>query len=92
MWSEADRETYKDDGRRYPSDLTDDEWALLAPLVLGYDPLTADPREIVNACLYLEKTGWRGAICRPTSALARRCARGMTASERTDCGRRWRLC
>ena len=27
----------------------------------GYDPLTADLREMVNACLYLEKTGcpWR---------------------------------
>ena len=48
-------------GGRYPSDLTDEEWALLAPLLSGYDPLTADLREMVNACLYLEKTGcpWR---------------------------------
>ena len=39
----------------------DEEWALLAPLLSGYDPLTADLREMVNACLYLEKTGcpWR---------------------------------
>lgn len=61
MWSEADREIYKDDGRRYPSDLTDEEWALIAPLLSGYDPLAADLREMVNACLYLEKTGcaWR---------------------------------
>lgn len=61
MWTEADRESDKDDGRRYPSDLTDEEWALIAPLLSGYDPLRADLREIVNACLCLEKTGcpWR---------------------------------
>lgn len=61
MWTEADRETYRDEGRRYPSDLTDEEWATVAPLLSGYDPLTADLREMVNACLYLEKTGcpWR---------------------------------
>lgn len=61
MWTDADRETYKDDGRRYPSDLTDAEWATLKPLLSGYDPLTADLREMVNACLYLDKTGcpWR---------------------------------
>jgi putative transposase len=61
MWTEADRETYKDDGRRYPSDLTEAEWATIAPLLSGYDPLTADLRAMVDACLYLDKTGcpWR---------------------------------
>lgn len=61
MWTENDRETYKDDGRRYPSDLTDAEWAMIAPIFSGYDSLTADLREMVNACLYLQKAGcpWR---------------------------------
>lgn len=61
MWTEVDRETYKTGGRRYPSDLTDAGWATIVPLLSGYDPLTADLREMVNACLYLEKTGcpWR---------------------------------
>jgi putative transposase len=61
MWTQADRDLYKDDGRRYPSDLTDAQWALIAPMLLSYDPLKADLREMVNACLYLEKTGcpWR---------------------------------
>ena len=61
MWTDADRETYKCDGRRYPSDLTDAEWATLQPVLSGYVPLTADLREMVNACLYLDKTGcpWR---------------------------------
>ena len=29
MWTEKDRERYKGDGRRYPSDLTDAEWELV---------------------------------------------------------------
>ena len=61
MWTAEDREKYKDDGRRYPSNLTDAEWATIAPLFSGYDSLTADVREMVNACRYLQKTGcqWR---------------------------------
>jgi putative transposase len=61
MWTKEHREKYKDDGRRYPSDLTDVEWQAIEPLFSGYEPLTADLREMVNACFYLEKTGcqWR---------------------------------
>ncbi len=33
MWTQADRDLYKDDGRRYPSDLTDAQWALIAPML-----------------------------------------------------------
>jgi putative transposase len=33
MWTEKDREKYKDDGRRYPSDLTDVEWSIIEPLI-----------------------------------------------------------
>ncbi len=48
-------------GRRYSSDLTDPEWTTVAPIIAMYRALTADLREIVNACLYLEKAGcpWR---------------------------------
>jgi putative transposase len=61
MWTAEYRERYKDDGRRYPSNLTDAEWATIAPLFSGHDSLTADVREMVNACRYLQKTGcqWR---------------------------------
>ena len=61
MWTKEHRAKYKDDGRRYPSDLTDVEWKAIEPLFSGYEPLTANLREMVNACLYLEKTGcqWR---------------------------------
>jgi putative transposase len=61
MWTAEAREQYKDDGRRYPSDLTDAEWATIEPLLSCYATLTAGLREMVNACLYLEKAGcpWR---------------------------------
>ena len=49
----------------YPSDLTDAEWTLLAPLLppakrLGR-PARVDRREVVNAILYVLRTGcqWR---------------------------------
>ena len=52
---------------RYPSDLTDEEWQLLEPLMEEADPYTkgrprtTDLREIINAIFYLNKTGcpWR---------------------------------
>ena len=61
MWTDEARERYKDDGRRYPSDLTDAEWQTIEPVLCGYSTLTVDLREMVNACLYLEKAGcpWR---------------------------------
>lgn len=61
MWTPAYREKYKYDDRRYPSDLTDAEWETIKPLFSSYTTLTADLREMVNGCFYLEKTGcqWR---------------------------------
>jgi putative transposase len=61
MWTDKGREKYKDDGRRYPSDLTDAEWDIIEPLFRGYVTYTADMREVVNGCFYLEHTGcpWR---------------------------------
>jgi putative transposase len=59
MWTAQDRERYKDDGRRYPSDLADAEWALIWPLVETYPTLTKDLREMVNGCLYLAAEGCR---------------------------------
>jgi putative transposase len=52
---------------RYPSDLTDEEWQILEPLLKKIDPYKTgrprkhDLREILNAIFYLNKTGcpWR---------------------------------
>jgi putative transposase len=49
----------------YPSDLTEQEWAILEPLIPpakpGGHPRTTDIREVINAILYLDRTGgqWR---------------------------------
>lgn len=50
--------------RGYPSDLTDQQWARIAPLFAPKPtgrPTTVDRREVVNAILYLVRTGcqWR---------------------------------
>lgn len=51
--------------KSYPSDLTDDEWCILEPLVPpvkhGGRPANHPRREIVNAILYVLRTGcqWR---------------------------------
>ena len=40
---------------RYPTDVTDTQWAVLAPLIpaakAGGRPRTTDMREVVNGCL-----------------------------------------
>jgi len=49
----------------YPSDLTDQEWTILEPLIPparpGGRPRTTDMRAVINAILYLDRTGgqWR---------------------------------
>ena len=65
MWTEITRPQYERSGLRYASDLTDGEWQLIAPLLpparrLGR-PRTTDLREVVNAILYVARTGcqWR---------------------------------
>ena len=51
--------------QRYPSDLTEAEWTLLAPLIPvakpGGRPRTTDMREVVNAIFYVLQGGcqWR---------------------------------
>ena len=53
------------DRNAYPSDLTDEQWALLEPLVPALSPEAAyqvhERREIVNALLYVLRSGcpWR---------------------------------
>lgn len=61
MWTAEHRERYEDNSRRYPGDLTDAQWAAVAPLFAGYATLTADLDETANACPCLQETGcqWR---------------------------------
>src|SRR3954464_12463141 len=59
MWTAEDRERYKEDGRRYPSDLTDAEWGLVRSLFERYATLTRDLRVMVEGGLYLAGEGCR---------------------------------
>jgi len=65
MWTETTRPKYERSGLRYASDMTDAEWSVIEPLLaptkrLGR-PRTTDLREVVNAILYMARTGcqWR---------------------------------
>ena len=65
MWTKANRGKYNRDGLRYPSDLTDEEWALVEPLIppakRGGRRREVDVREVLNGLLYVLSTGcqWR---------------------------------
>src|ERR1700719_5198005 len=65
MWTSENRPKYNRDKLRYPSDLTDDEWSHIEPLIppakRGGRKRAVDPREIVNGVMYVLSTGcqWR---------------------------------
>jgi transposase len=65
MWTEENRPRYNRDKLRYPSDLTDEEWAVIKPLIppskRGGRRRSVDVREVVNGLLYVLSTGcqWR---------------------------------
>ena len=59
MWTQADREIHRETKKRYPSDLSDREWALTIPFFATCRPLSATIRAIVEACLYLVAEGCR---------------------------------
>ena len=65
MWDCASRERHDRRGLRYPSDLTDAEWELIAPQIpparRGGRPRSVDLRGVVEGLLYVLETGcqWR---------------------------------
>src|SRR6476469_8891076 len=65
MWTKENRGRYDRSRLRYPSDLTDEEWALVEPLIApakrGGNKRTVDVREVVNGLMYVLSTGcqWR---------------------------------
>ncbi len=64
-WTEITRRQYERDGLRYASDLRDEEWVLIEPLMPPPSPIgrprTTELRAVVNAILYMASTGcqWR---------------------------------
>lgn len=73
MWTKENRRIYERHGLRYPSDLTDEEWAmverLIPPAKRGGRRRTVDIREVLNGVFYVLMTGcqWRACprTCRP---------------------------
>ena len=65
MWTCKNRAQYNRDKLRYPSDLTDDEWAYIEPQIppakRGGRKREVDVREVVNGIMYVLSTGcqWR---------------------------------
>lgn len=65
MWSEEARALHAPRAGRYPSDLSDAEWALIAPMIPPPRPggrsRDTDMREVMNAVRYVLRTGcqWR---------------------------------
>jgi transposase len=64
-WTETTRPYYERRCPRYASDLTDEEWSLIEPLIPSPNrigrPRKTDLREVVNALLYMASSGgaWR---------------------------------
>jgi len=65
MWTTENRKAYERKGLRYPSDLTDGEWALIKPLIppakRGGRHREVDVRAVLNGIFYVLATGcqWR---------------------------------
>ena len=65
MWTQNNRRRYDRSQLRYPSDLTDEEWQLVGPLIPAAKPggnrRYVDVREVMNAIMYILSTGcqWR---------------------------------
>src|SRR5437899_5766118 len=97
MWTAKNRGRYDRSKLRYPSDLTDDEWAHVEPLIppakRGGNKRHIEVREVMNGIMYILSTGcqWR-AIPKdlpPRSTLSRLVELGRHAGShppRTICG------
>ncbi len=65
MWTAQNRRRYDRSQLRYPSDLTDEEWTHVEPLIpparRGGNKRHVDVREVMNGIMYILSTGcqWR---------------------------------
>lgn len=65
MWTSSNRGRYDRRKLRYPSDVTDEEWSHVAPLIppakRGGNRRHVNEREVVNGLMYILSTGcqWR---------------------------------
>ena len=61
MWTTENRPRYNRDKLRYPSDLTDEEWSRVEPLIpsakRGGHTREVVVREVLNGIMYMMSTG-----------------------------------
>ena len=61
MWTDDQRKAHKPRGVRYPSDVSDEEWAIVEPMIplarTGGRKRETDTREVFNAIRYIDRTG-----------------------------------
>ena len=65
MWTRENRPKYDRSRLRYPSDVTDEEWALIGPLIppakRGGNKRTIDERAVLDGVMYILSTGCQWA-------------------------------
>jgi transposase len=65
MWTPENRPKYGRSKLRYPSDLTDEEWAIIAPLIprakRGGNKRTIEERAVLDGVMYILSTGCQWA-------------------------------
>ena len=87
MWTSKNRGRYDRSALRYPSDLTDDEWALIEPLIppakRGGNKRHVDEREVMNGIMYILSTGCQWRAIPKTYPHAARCTTISTCGATT---------
>ena len=70
MWTPENRPKYDRSKLRWPSDLTDEEWAIIAPLIppakCGGNKRTIDGRAVVDGVMHILPPAASGRRCRRT--------------------------
>ena len=87
MWTSKNRGRHDRSALRYPSDLTDDEWALIEPLIpparRGGNKRHVDEREVMNGIMYVLARDASGGRSRKTYPHAARCTTISTCGATT---------
>ena len=65
MWTTEQRQAHERRGLRYPSDLTDEEWSIIGPMIplakRGGNKRTVYARAVLNGVMYILSTGCQWA-------------------------------
>jgi transposase len=95
MWTPAPRGRMAEiekKSKRYPTDLTDEEWVRIQPFLPGLArcgrPVETDLREVLNAIRYLARSGGGWRCCRRIFRPGQRSIGGFAGLSVASCSRR----